>query len=99
MPQLCKDMAPFFMNDINDFFPSVDLCIRVNARGTVLPATGKAQLDRFRDDESTIRRSLRVVFQHQIARNTLWLDRSYAREWSHDHPMLQVSRAKRDRGK
>ena len=58
------------------------------------PTGGKTKLCRLSDDEAAVRCSLRVVFQHQIAWNTIWLYGSSACQRSHDHPMFQAGWAK-----
>src|SRR5882762_9295355 len=77
------------MHGIGDFLPASDVCIVINAGRTEIAATGQRDWRRFRNDKTALRRALRVIFSHDIARNITGLFGAHARKRSHYHAMGQ----------
>src|SRR5258708_30580605 len=77
------------MHGIGDFPPASDVRIVINAGRAKIATTGQRDWRRFRNDKTALRRALRVIFSHDIARNIPRLFGTHARERSHYHAMGQ----------
>jgi len=92
MPELHDDPPTLGMDGLGDAPPSSDLAIRIDTRRASVAVTADRGGRCFADDESTCRSTLRVVLNHQIARDIARLG-AHAHQWRHDNTMGQLVRA------
>jgi hypothetical protein len=69
MPQLREHVAALRMDGGYDSLPSFDLLVRVETGCSKPPATRERYRGPLGDDEAAVGSSLRVIFEHQTARD------------------------------
>src|SRR5262249_59968026 len=70
MPELGEYVAALGVDRISNTFPARHLLVAVEPRCTVVAPPGRRDRRRFREDQPAIGRTLAVVFDYQIARNS-----------------------------
>ena len=89
MPQLLEDAAALGVHRVGDAPPSCDLSVGVDARRTGITVAAGRDRRGFGDDQTAFGRALRVVFDHQVARDVAGI-RAHPRQRRHHDAMGQL---------
>jgi hypothetical protein len=74
MPKLGEKVCVLGVNCIRDAFPARHLLVGVETRRMIVASRGRRDRCCFRDDQPAVRRTLRIIFELQVARNARpWL--------------------------
>jgi hypothetical protein len=74
VPELGEHMPTNRVNGIRDSLPAGNLLVRIQAGGSEPSPASDRNRGRFKNDEPTVRGPLRIVFEHQVTRNSPWLN-------------------------
>src|SRR5215472_13161921 len=98
MPELGEHVAALDMHRICDALPACDLLVAINPRSAPVTARRRRDGGRLREDEPAGRRTLTIIFQHQVARHTARPLGTQTAQGRHHDAMLERDRPDLRRG-